>query len=63
MKYKKNKCDRCEEKYEPYKILLCKCPECFLTFWITRQLYGEHLCPKCREEIKIIMPKKNATNK
>ena len=52
----KNKCDNCGKKYEPYNILLCKCPECFLAFWITRQLYGKHLCKECREKVGIKMP-------
>ena len=45
-KIKKNKCCECGKLYKPYYILLCKCPECFMMFWITRQLYGKHLCKK-----------------
>jgi len=55
---KKNKCNLCKEEYEPYKILICKCPECFMMFWLTRSIYGNHLCRKCRDKFKIGLPKR-----
>jgi len=60
---KKNKCDRCGKGYEPYKILICKCPECFMMFWLTRSIYGKHLCERCREEVRIMLPKKSKMEK
>lgn len=51
-KFKTEKCDNCNEIYRGYPILICDCPDCFWMFIRVREIYGKHLCKKCR---KIIM--------
>ena len=53
------KCDRCKKNYGGYHILLCDCPDCFWKFIMIKELYGKHLCKKCRKELDFPFTKKD----